>query len=282
MAGPGHLRAPKRCRQTKTLVFAHRRRVGGILRDVRGAATNCLPWWATRPPTWPSISVLDEHRSGPWIPAREFPNAAAHVRRGRRNTRPRPPHAQEVPLGRWRRRPAPLRAHHPARHGTRHASGPGCLGGRKQPGAPGFGRGPGAHQVLVGEPESAKCTRSKPGLMLQGQRRPGRSAHRPGAVDGGEPMARRRSRADRLTRERRRPRRLYHRVDSTFLDDYLLFVRCDQFARDSPQGSQAAHVAHGGNRPSQEPWWPAAGEFVLPHPCPPGLREPVGPSPPKP
>ena len=28
--------------------------------------------------------------------------------------------------------------------------------------------------------------------------------------------------------------RLYHRVDSTFLDDYLLFVRCDQLPAAAP------------------------------------------------
>lgn len=59
--------------------------------------------------------------------------------------------------------------------------------------------------------------------------------------------------------------RLYHRVDSTFLDDYLLFVRCDQLP-ELPEGAQMRMwltVVIGKHKTVVA----RSKEFVLPHPC---------------
>ncbi|MBV1739459.1 MAG: hypothetical protein KMY53_14935, partial [Desulfarculus sp.] len=59
--------------------------------------------------------------------------------------------------------------------------------------------------------------------------------------------------------------RLYHRVDSTFLDDYLLFVRCDQLP-ELPEGARMRvwlTVVIGKHKTVVA----RSKEFVLPHPC---------------
>ena len=59
--------------------------------------------------------------------------------------------------------------------------------------------------------------------------------------------------------------RLYHRVDSTFLDDYLLFVRCDQLP-ELPEGAKLRMwitVVIGRHKTVVA----RSKEFVLPHPC---------------
>jgi thiol-disulfide isomerase/thioredoxin len=61
------------------------------------------------------------------------------------------------------------------------------------------------------------------------------------------------------------PESLYHRVDSTFLNDYLLFVRCDQFPELPPGGRMRVWltVLIG----PQKNVVARSKEFVLEHPC---------------
>ena len=59
--------------------------------------------------------------------------------------------------------------------------------------------------------------------------------------------------------------RLYHRVDSTFLDDYLLFVRCDQLPELPENGHMRVWLTVVIGR--HKTVVARSKEFVLPHPC---------------